>query len=132
VLLAVFNKGDSMLTEKLQIQALADRIAGYRVEYPSRYFREPWLTCWNILEETDATNYRDAMRIALENRPDRKEINDAIMAAAPGVKMAFQSLEEMSASLLPIEWLWPGWLPRGMLTGTNSTSIDKKLSMLIT
>ena len=105
-----------MLTEKLQIQALADRIAGYRVEYPSRYFREPWLTCWNILEETDATNYRDAMRIALENRPDRKEINDAIMAAAPGVKMAFQSLEEMSASLLPIEWLWPGWLPRGMLT----------------
>ncbi len=105
-----------MLTEKLQVQALADRIAGFKVEYPSRYFHEPWLTCWKILDGVDPPEYRDALRIALENHPDRKEINDALLAAGPGHKMEFQSLEQMSASLLPIEWLWPGWLPRGMLT----------------
>lgn len=105
-----------MLTKKLQIQALADRIAGFNVDYPSRYFREPWLTCWKILDEVDPPDYRDALRLGLENHPERQEINDALMAAAPGYKQQFPSLEHMSASLPPIEWLWPGWLPRGMLT----------------
>lgn len=105
-----------MLTRKLQIQALSDRLAGYPVLYSARSFQEPWRTCWLALEGATVEHYRETLVKALANNPERTKILETLFAARPGYKMHFDSLEEIAPELLPIEWLWPGWLPRGMLT----------------
>ncbi|HNB50468.1 MAG TPA: AAA family ATPase [Anaerolineales bacterium] len=105
-----------MLTRKMQIQALADRLAGYPVHYSARSFQEPWRTCWLALEGLSSKGYREALMKALENNPDQSKILEALFATRPGHKMHFESLEEIAPNLAPLEWLWPGWLPRGMLT----------------
>jgi hypothetical protein len=105
-----------MLTKKLQIQALADRIAGLETPYTARQFQEPWRTCWLALDSVGRDEYHTAVTQALEGHPDRAEILEQIFAAKPGHKMTFNSLMGLAPTLSPIEWVWPGWLPRGMLT----------------
>ncbi|MEA3351974.1 MAG: AAA family ATPase [Chloroflexota bacterium] len=105
-----------MLTRKLQIQALADRLAGLPTNVSARHLRDPWRTCWLALDGVGATEYHTAMTQALEGNSERGEILEAIFAARPGYQMAFESLEDLAPNLSPIEWVWPGWLPRGMLT----------------
>ena len=34
----------------------------------------------------------------------------------------FQSLDDLSAAIPPVTWLWPGWIPRGMITLLCATS----------
>ena len=33
-----------------------------------------------------------------------------------GPASAFASLDQLSAGIPPVSWLWPGWIPRGMIT----------------
>ncbi|MFH1635392.1 MAG: AAA family ATPase [Chloroflexota bacterium] len=105
-----------MLTERLQIQALADRIAGLPVNVTVRHLQEPWRTCWLALDGVDAKEYHTELAQALEANPKQTDILGAIFAARPGYQMKFQSLQDLAPTLSPIEWVWPGWLPRGMLT----------------
>ncbi len=105
-----------MLTERLQIQALADRLAGLPTRISVRHMQEPWRTCWHALEGVDPQDYSQALMRALEGHPDRAHILEAIFAAQPGGKMKFESLADLAATLPPISWIWPRWLPRGMLT----------------
>lgn len=127
-----------MLTRKLQIQALADRLAGLPVKCSARSFQEPWRTCWLALEGVAPKDFREALMKALENNPDRPKILDSLFATRPGHKMHFDSLEEIASELAPLEWLWPGWLPRGMLTlfgaapGAGKSFVALDLSWRIT
>ncbi|MBC8333170.1 MAG: AAA family ATPase [Anaerolineae bacterium] len=105
-----------MLTEKLQIQALADRLVGLPTNISTRHLQEPWRTCWMALDSCEPTQYHQVLTQALEGRVDRANILEAIFAVQPGHQMQFESLEELARTLSPIEWIWPGWLPRGMLT----------------
>jgi len=105
-----------MLTRKLQIQALADRLAGLPTNVSARHLQEPWRTCWLALDGADPKNYQQALMQALEGNADRAEILETLFAVQPGHRMQFESLEELATTLSPIQWIWPGWLPRGMLT----------------
>ncbi len=105
-----------MLTAELQIQALADRIAGLPIDVPLRSFQEPWRTCWLALEGVAPNEAAQTLKIRLTGHPDYENILQQIFKTRPGHTLQFDSLLELSHHLKPIEWLWPGWIPRGMLT----------------
>lgn len=107
-----------MLTRRMQVQAVADRLAGLPEKRALRaaQFEEPWRSCWRAL--TDGEGQAALLR-ALQDRPERErnEIVQAILAMAPGRGLpAFQSLEDLAADLAPVTWLWRNWVPRGMLS----------------
>jgi len=90
-------------------------MAGLDSQLPAQDFSEPWRTAYTAVLHADGDKHR-ALLAALAGRPDRDQIVGAILDAVPGVRLDFPSLEEIADGLPPIEWLWPGWIPRGMIT----------------
>ncbi len=109
-----------MLSEKFQIQAIANRLAGISEEVPETLFTDPWRTCWQALKDVPRESREmaiQALHEAVAAHPERERILSAIFAAQPqAAAERYPSLERMAARLKPITWLWRGWLPRGMLT----------------
>ena len=108
-----------MLTRRMQIQVLADRLAGvgnHNGRFRLQDFEEPWHSAYRAVLEASPANGKQALFAALADRPDRDAILGAILAAVPGEWPEFPSLHEIADSLPPIRWLWPGWIPRGMIT----------------
>lgn len=122
-----------MLTRRMMVQAVADRLAGLTgnemVRRKAKHFAEPWKSIWEAMDDVDKTwmpsgdeeqsPIYDAMLKAIEKMPERDKILAEIMYAAPGGKpngRKYSSLAEISDDLPPITWLWPGWIPLGMIT----------------
>jgi len=108
-----------MMTRRMQIQALADHLAGLgnhngRLQFED--FEEPWQSAYQAVLEAPPEQRKQALFAALADRPDRDAILGAILAAVPGEWPAFPSLHEIADTLPPIRWLWPDWIPRGMIT----------------
>src|SRR3972149_6128919 len=104
-----------MITERMQIQLRAEGRAGLPVKVKAGELNEPWATCWRVLESSNGTT-NQALLEALKDEPERERIGGAILSARPGYSPHFPSLRDIAEDLPPIEWLWPGWIPRGMLT----------------
>lgn len=128
-----------MLTRRMQIQLVRDRLTGLTPakSFRARDFQEPWRSCWVALQAMGPDDRPDTVLIkALAKQPekDRTGIVAEILAAVPGDNLlpVFQSLAEIAADLPPIEWLWRGWIPRGMLSllgavpgaGKSLTTLD--------
>jgi len=114
-----------MLTTRLQIQAVIDLLAGLgETSLPVGDFSEPHRTAYRAILDVRAPGSHDAspaaaqqaLLKALEGHPDRDSIIRAIFATVPGAKRDFPSLQEIAASLPAVTWLWPDWIPRGMIT----------------
>jgi len=108
-----------MLTKKMQIQAVVDRLHGLPTTLTAANLAEPWRTCWQALDGADPQDGRQALILALQENDDRDAILGAIFTARPGQPLGrFLSLQEMDeAGLIPdIQWLWPNWIPAGMLS----------------
>lgn len=108
-----------MLTRRMQIQALADRLAGAGPDNGRlrlQDFEEPWHSAYRAVLEAPPASGKQALFTALADRPDRDAVLGAILAAVPGAMPAFPSLHDIAGTLPPITWLWPGWIPRGMIT----------------
>ena len=108
-----------MLTRRMQIQALADHLAGLgntNRRFQLQDFEEPWQSAYRAVLEAPAAQGKQALFAALADRSDRDAILGAILAAVPGEWPAFPSLHEIADTLPPIRWLWPDWIPRGMIT----------------
>src|SRR3972149_5886400 len=104
-----------MITERMQIQLRADRLAGLPVKVKAGELNEPGGPCWRVVESSTGTT-NQALLEALKDEPERERIVGAILSARPGYSPHFPSLRDIAEDLPPIEWLWPGWIPRGMLT----------------
>ena len=104
-----------MITERMQIQAVADKLAGLPAKLKAGELSEPWATCWRVLESSNGIT-NQALLEALKDEPERERIVGAILSARPGYSPQYPSLKDIAEDLPPIEWLWPGWIPRGMLT----------------
>jgi hypothetical protein len=109
-----------MLTRRMQIQAIADRMAGLEVTERSRLFDEPWKACFEALRdlrksEEKATPAKVLLE-AIGDRDDRDEIIREIMTTAPGGVPEVLSLADIADDLPDIEYEWDPWLPRGLLT----------------
>jgi hypothetical protein len=109
-----------MLTRQMQIQAIADRMAGMEVSEKGRLFSEPWRTCYEALRDVRRTDHpASAAKVLLEalrEHEDRDEIIGQIMATEPGGVPEIMSLADIAEDLPPIEYEWDPWLPRGLLT----------------
>ena len=109
-----------MLTQRMMIQAIADRLAGTVTPVNGGQFVTPWRECWDAVSrlppETNPTLVATALLEALQGRADRDEVIGKIMAAQPGTRLHFESLADIAGGLAPIEFVWPQWIPRGMLT----------------
>jgi hypothetical protein len=106
-----------MLTRRMQIQAVADRLAGLedaRLQVDD--FEEPWQTAYEATIGSPPERAQQALLEALADRPDRNAIVGAILAAVPGTRPDFPSLHNIADTLPPIKWLWPDWIPIGMIT----------------
>jgi len=113
-----------MLTTRMQIQAIANRLAGLPATVGARgkplkaaAFSEPWKTCWKALDKAVPGQEHSALIRAAGNFPDGERVIGAILSARPGDRLGrFLRLDELADSLPEIEWVWPGWVPRGMIT----------------
>jgi hypothetical protein len=108
-----------MRTRRSQIQAIADHVAGLANNSKQSHllqFEEPWLGIYQAIRAAPAGREKDALRTVLAGRPDQDAILGAILAAVPGHNLEFPSLREIADTLPPIKWLWPDWIPRGMIT----------------
>jgi len=112
-----------MITRKMLVQLIADRLGGLkpdkRVARYSKHFAEPFQSVWLAMDQADASGLPlyEAMLAALANNPERDHFLAEISYARKGGKYGnYLSLEEMGVDLPPIQWLWKGWIPLGMLT----------------
>jgi hypothetical protein len=98
-------------------QALADRLAGYPVQTPNlAQWSEPWLTCWRALDaDSDSPPHETVLRV-LEDHPERDNLISTLFSLVPGDTLQYPTLYDLAQDLPPITWVWPGWIPRGMLT----------------
>ena len=112
----------ALLTERLMVQALADRLVGLPTMATARNLTEPWHWLWTALDmlEKSSPNAMVQEKVAtlqkaLEAHPERKEILDRLLSMRPGGD-DFPSLLEMAKDLRPIQWLWDQWLPFGLFS----------------
>jgi len=105
-----------MLTKRMQVQFIADRMAGLSVQADARHFTQPWLSCWNAITTAPKGQEHEALHKATEGLPDQKEILQAILGTRPGYTPSIPSLNDIGKGLPPIEWVWKGYIPRGLLT----------------
>ena len=114
-----------MLTTRLQIQTIADLLAGLGdTSLPLGDFSELCRTAYRAILDVRGPGSHDASPAAaqqalirsLKDHPDQASIIRAIFAAVPGTKLDFPSLQEIAASLPEVTWLWPDWIPHGMIT----------------
>lgn len=110
-----------MITKRMQVQAIADRLAGLPVRLKSRTgkigFTEPWSICWEALENAQPGQEKMALIYALREYPNWGDIMNEVLAVDPGAPYGiYPSLLEMSAYLPEITWHWRGWIPYGMLS----------------
>jgi hypothetical protein len=100
----------------MQIQAIADRLAGLPTQVHIKDFEMPWQLCWQAVEGAQPGQEHEALHKVVSGLPEPKEILERILATRPGYRPEIQSLEEIALDLPPIEWVWDGWIPRGLLT----------------
>ena len=106
-----------MITERRQIQAIADMVSGMSPNGVSAdMMSEELQFIYNHLSQIKPDKrYSRLTMLRLENE-DLTDLIDDIIRARPGHKPCYQSLAELGPHLPKISWLWPGWIPRGVLT----------------
>ena len=105
-----------MLSEGLQIQFIADRLAGLPVNAQDKDFLPHWRSCWQALDNAEPGQEQKALEKAIFGLPNHDKILQSILQARPGYRPLMRSLEDLSGDLRAIKWVWPNWIPRGMLT----------------
>lgn len=120
-----------MLTGRLMIQAIADCLAGLETDLPLDDFTEPLRSAYEAVRAAPQEGRQGALLKSLLDCPDRDRLIGAILSAAPGDGLDYPSLAEIADELSPINWLWPDWIPNGMITLLGSApGIGKSLLSL--
>jgi hypothetical protein len=106
-----------MLTNRMQIQEIANVLADLEPTLSLRDFQEPWKSAYEAVLETPREQRKQALVDALQERPDCDALVGVIFAAMPGAQLgSYPSLDAIADNLRPIEWLWRNWIPRAMLS----------------
>jgi len=105
-----------MLTKRMQVQTIADFLAGQENGFKPKDLEEPWRGIYEAIMNVEPGQKRQALIQAVDGRKDADTIISAILAPRPGTRPEFQSLYDLAPTLPPIEWLWDGWIPKGMLS----------------
>ena len=117
-----------MRTLQAQLQDLADWIAGVDLDpkpTPENFAEGPLRAAWYAIATVpwydQPALYRDlcasAVRPAMAGYPGGSALCERILRVIPSSNARpFRSLAEIADQLRPVQWLWPGWLPLGMIT----------------
>jgi hypothetical protein len=117
-----------MRTLQHQLQDIADWIAGLELDpkptaadFADGPLRAAWYAITNIPWNDQPRLYRDfclsAMRPAMAGYPNGPQLYDRVQRVIPYTDdRPFRSLAEIAPDLQPVQWLWPNWLPLGMIT----------------
>ncbi len=107
-----------MLSQRLQIKAVAERLVGIKSSFRPDDFAEPWRTIYAAVDSASPGSEVLALVTALYRRPNWHELFRSVteFKLDGGSDALVKSLAEHAPDLTPIEWLWPGWIPLGMLS----------------
>lgn len=105
-----------MLTTRMQVQAIANQLADLPVDIQPRYFQQPWASIWHAIDKAESGTEQQVLYEVTSAMPDQKEILQTILGTRPGYVPTIPSLEDIGKGLPPIDWLWKGYIPRGLLT----------------
>lgn len=106
-----------MFTKQMQFQAIADLLAGVKRSRPNlEQFDEHLRAAYLAAEQAEQESRLEAFTNAIAGHPECNTIIGAVVMAEPGASSQFESLAELAKKLRPVEWLWPGWMPLGMVS----------------
>lgn len=117
-----------MRTLQHQLQDIADWIGGIDVDpkptseqFAEGALRAGWRAVTNIPWDGQPALYHNLcvmeLRKAMAGYPNGNQLCERIQRVIPSsVVRPFRSLAEIADELRPVTWLWPNWLPLGMLT----------------
>jgi hypothetical protein len=100
----------------MQVQHIADRLAGFPIEANPRFFTQPWQTCWNAITSAAAGCEQEELYKVTAGLPNQKEVLQSILGTRPGYVPTIRSLDDIGPDLPPIEWVWKDHIPRGLLS----------------
>lgn len=104
------------LSEKIQIQAVADLLHGLEAYADAASFASPWKDIYLAVIHAEKGQEHDALTAACTKYPDPEKLIQQVLACTPGARPVIDSLNELAHTIRPIEHLWRGYLPRGMVT----------------
>lgn len=106
-----------MLTNRRQQQAICDLLNSKEPELNLYQLTDPYDYLWGIVE--GARNTQEAYQLlyrAKTEEPDIAGVIETILSMEPGHTQNYQNLANIGPGLPDVKWLWPGWIPRGMLS----------------
>lgn len=105
-----------MLTQRRQQQALANLIHGHDPALDLSALQPPYDYIFDYIDGYDTQEaYQLLLRLKLINDKFSATI-DNILSLEPGLKYQHESLADIGPTLPDIMWLWPGWLPQGLMS----------------
>jgi putative DNA primase/helicase len=119
-----------MITKRMKIQAIADRLAGLSTNLTLKDFGDPDLNtssadrpaavlriAWEALDNCPPGEEVDALMGLPISLEERQALVSDLEKTIPGTRLGvLKSVAEIEPLVQPIEWLWGGWIPRGMIT----------------
>lgn len=102
-----------MASHREQVEALALLLAGQKCPLSPEDFKGTWRSAYSVLVESKS--FVEARRRLEAVLPSWSYVRD-ILDALPESRPPHPSLKDLAPDLAPIEFLWPGWLPLGMLS----------------
>ena len=107
------------MLEWSQVQAIVDKLAGTETQPPRPGdLDHPWDAIYSRIAQAGPSDWERELWKATEGRPNRYALMDRLEHALPThrSRQRYPSLQTISRDLEPVDWLWPSWIPRGMLT----------------
>lgn len=130
-----------MLTRRMQLAAIWRLIDGSEELEDSALarfspdLRQAYYVALRWLGQGPDTALAIAARSAAGDEDAAADLIDDIRRAGD---LYFPSLDEIAANLTPVSWLWPNWIPRGMISllgatqGTGKSYLALDLARIIT
>ena len=109
------------MDEQAQKQAIVDKLTGVSPETlpPLSAFRQPWFIIYRQVRRAESRKEAELLiaRAAL-GLDNWTHLVDELLAMLPSNEAfcTYPSLHEISGQFSEVDWLWPYWIPRGMVT----------------
>jgi archaellum biogenesis ATPase FlaH len=120
-----------MLIPRLQAQAIHDYLEGLDVSVNQNDFIDVWARCWQAIQDKPCKADKiEALQqvLDLQNHQENTEYLNQILSAK---HITIESLDEIKDQIRPIEWLWQGWIPCGLLTVLGAMQGAGKTALLL-
>jgi hypothetical protein len=104
----------------VQIHTIVDKLIGQENDaVRPEDMDEPWRTIYRRVRTIDDLALAELeLWKATEGLRRRNQLVESLLAATPKAPGGnrYPSLADIGGSLSPIDWLWPAWIPRGMVS----------------